>query len=252
MTVFGVLGEVHERWMAGIHGVHDRPAADAKPVVRRLCAPCRTSRAKALGAVVRPVQQMVPCVFVSLALLGPACSHAGKGACLQVWAGQRLRGRSPWLSVRPSAKGPACTAGKRQRRHGEHHPGAFAQVRCHMEMQAGAYCKTVGSAYVGSNPTPATISENGPYAAETRLGGPFLFVVACISARHHASMHCDVHGHIADGDGGLMVSAGPRCVPGRRRRRACPRRARRGQAAAGWRGWCRVSSGRRGPRGCRG
>jgi hypothetical protein len=25
-----------------------------------------------------------------------------------------------------------------------------------MEVQAGAYCKTVGSAYVGSNPTPAT------------------------------------------------------------------------------------------------
>jgi hypothetical protein len=34
-------------------------------------------------------------------------------------------------------------------------------------------CKTVGSAYVGSNPTPATTSENGPLAAETRPGGPF-------------------------------------------------------------------------------
>jgi hypothetical protein len=65
--------------MAGIHGVHDRPTADAKPVVRRLCSPCHTSRAKALGAVVWPVQQMVPCVFVSLALLGPACSHCGEG-----------------------------------------------------------------------------------------------------------------------------------------------------------------------------
>src|SRR5262249_44695974 len=28
------------------------------------------------------------------------------------------------------------------------------------------------SAYVGSNPTPATTSENGPLAAETRSGGP--------------------------------------------------------------------------------
>ena len=42
----------------------------------------------------------------------------------------------------------------------------------------GAVCKTVGSAYVGSNPTPATTtpattSENGPLAAETRPGGPF-------------------------------------------------------------------------------
>src|ERR1017187_1932217 len=36
-----------------------------------------------------------------------------------------------------------------------------------------AGCKTVGSAYVGSNPTPATPWENGPLAAETRSGGPF-------------------------------------------------------------------------------
>ena len=40
-------------------------------------------------------------------------------------------------------------------------------------MQAGAGCKTVGSAYVGSNPTPATTRENGPLAAETWPGGPF-------------------------------------------------------------------------------
>jgi len=32
----------------------------------------------------------------------------------------------------------------------------FAQVRWYIEVQAGEYCKTVGSAYVGSNPTPAT------------------------------------------------------------------------------------------------
>jgi hypothetical protein len=42
-----------------------------------------------------------------------------------------------------------------------------------MKVQAGAYCKTVGSAYVGSNPTPATSSKNGPPAAETPPGGPF-------------------------------------------------------------------------------
>ena len=35
-------------------------------------------------------------------------------------------------------------------------------------------CKTVGSAYVGSNPTPATTCENGPFAANSRAGGPFL------------------------------------------------------------------------------
>src|SRR6266702_6146983 len=41
------------------------------------------------------------------------------------------------------------------------------------EWPKGAVCKTVGSAYVGSNPTPDTTSENGPLAAETRPGGPF-------------------------------------------------------------------------------
>jgi len=47
--------------------------------------------------------------------------------------------------------------------------------------QAGAVqpevCKTVGSAYVsayvGSNPTPATTSENDSLSAETRSAGPF-------------------------------------------------------------------------------
>jgi len=34
-------------------------------------------------------------------------------------------------------------------------------------------CKTVGSAYVGSNPTPATTCENGPLAVDSRLCGPF-------------------------------------------------------------------------------
>ena len=37
----------------------------------------------------------------------------------------------------------------------------------------GAGCKTVGSAYVGSNPTPATTCENAPLAANSRAGGAF-------------------------------------------------------------------------------
>ncbi len=60
-----------------------------------------------------------------------------------------------------------------QRRRGECHSAAFAQVRCHAMGRGVAVCKTVGSAYVGSNPTPATTCENGPLAAETRPGGPF-------------------------------------------------------------------------------
>ena len=70
------------------------------------------------------------------------------------------------------------------------------QVRGYVEVQAGAVCKTVGSAYVGSNPTPATTCENGPLAAETRPGAPFLLVTPCIRMRHHGSMHGSVHVHM--------------------------------------------------------
>ena len=59
--------------------------------------------------------------------------------------------------------------GPRREPHGE----PFPQFRDGMEMQVVAGCKTVGSAYVGSNPTPATTCENGPPAAEPRPGGPF-------------------------------------------------------------------------------
>jgi len=61
-----------------------------------------------------------------------------------------------------------------------------------------AVCKTVGSAYVGSNPTPATTCENGPLAAETRPAGRFLLVAACIRVCHRGSMRSSVHVHIAD------------------------------------------------------
>jgi hypothetical protein len=36
---------------------------------------------------------------------------------------------------------------------------AFMQVIAYVEVQAGVFCKTVGSAYVGSNLTPATPAE---------------------------------------------------------------------------------------------
>src|SRR6516164_1159045 len=48
------------------------------------------------------------------------------------------------------------------------------------EWPKGAVCKTVGSAYVGSNPTPATTCENAPLAANSRASGAFpLFPVVC-------------------------------------------------------------------------
>jgi len=62
-----------------------------------------------------------------------------------------------------------------------------------------AVCKTVGSAYVGSKPTPATTCGNGPLAADTRQAGRFLLVTPCIVVRHRESMRCGVHGRITDG-----------------------------------------------------
>jgi hypothetical protein len=38
----------------------------------------------------------------------------------------------------------------------------------------GRVCKTVGSAYDGSNPTPATTCKNAPLAANSRAGGAFV------------------------------------------------------------------------------
>src|SRR4051794_1871750 len=69
---------------------------------------------------------------------------------------------SPHRSGRANAGGP----GVRLTAH-MCWPAAYDSVR------RREVCKTVGSAYVGSNPTPATTSENGPHAAETRPGGPF-------------------------------------------------------------------------------
>ena len=67
------------------------------------------------------------------------------------------------------------------------------------EWPKGAVCKTVGSAYVGSNPTPATTCVNGPLAAETRPAGRFVLVTPCIRVCHVGSVCCGVHGRIADG-----------------------------------------------------
>jgi hypothetical protein len=62
-----------------------------------------------------------------------------------------------------------------------------------------AVCKTVGSAYVGSNPTPATTCENGPLAGNSRLGGPFFSAPPCVTLSRCRSSCCAVHGRIADG-----------------------------------------------------
>ena len=42
-------------------------------------------------------------------------------------------------------------------------------------------CKTVGFAYVGSNPTPATTCGNGPWPGHTRGSWAFLLLSRCVS-----------------------------------------------------------------------
>src|SRR3984893_1415700 len=85
-------------------------------------------------------------------------------------------------------------------------------------VQGAAVCKTVGSAYVGSNLTPATTCGNGPLAAETRPAGRFLLVTPCISAYHCAPICCGVHGRIADDvRAARTVGAHRRRFPGRPR-----------------------------------
>src|SRR5215475_7056927 len=57
------------------------------------------------------------------------------------------------------------------------------------EWPKGAVCKTVGSAYVGSNPTPATTSGNGLLAALMRPVGPF---PSCHAVYQHVSPCVDL------------------------------------------------------------
>ena len=49
----------------------------------------------------------------------------------------------------------------------------------HVPWAEGAGCKTVGYAFGGSNPPPATSCESGPLAADLRLCGPFCFIPLC-------------------------------------------------------------------------
>ena len=48
----------------------------------------------------------------------------------------------------------------------------YAQVKGSARQRRVSVCKTVGLAYVGSNPTPATTCENGPWPGRARARGP--------------------------------------------------------------------------------
>ena len=136
----------------------------------------------------RHVVTMVPCHAACVRRGSPVC--AGQARCADA-----VRG----CPCGPAVRSPRARTYCGQRRCNGHRPVAFAQVRWYVEVQAGEYCKTVGSAYVGSNPTPATTCVNGPLAAETRPAGRFVLVTPCIWVCHFGSVCCGVHGRIADG-----------------------------------------------------
>ena len=97
-----------------------------------------------------------------------------------------------------------------------------------------AVCKTVGSAYDGSNPSPATTSGNGSLAANSRARRVVLLVPACVILYRRRPSCCAVHGRMADGvrAGRSVCTVGfPRtATDGPRRRRVLARCAGRAGA----------------------
>jgi len=143
--------------MAGIHGVHDRPAANAKPIVRRLCTPLPYIACEGAWTcrVACPADGVVRIRFFGAS--GPACSHCGeRGLPASLGRSAHCADGDRGCPCDRTQRGLRARTNSGQRRRSEPRTTSFAHVRGHMEVQAGAYCKTVGSAYVGSNPTPAT------------------------------------------------------------------------------------------------
>jgi hypothetical protein len=103
-----------------------------------------------------------------------------------------------------------------------------------MEMQAGEYCKTVGSAYVGSNPTPATTTETARTLRKRDPVGRFLLVAPGIRVCHPGSIRGDGYGPAGRGRSAwLSVSVPP--VSRRARSGSCsPRSQRRQRPCRGW------------------
>ena len=117
--------------------------------------------------------------------------------------GQRNRScrRRPWpgafLSVaRVSSRSPGRADGGGP---GTAPRSAYALVSGVCLGRRRAVCKTVGSAYDGSNPSPATTCGNGPLAANSRARRAVLLVPACVISYRRGPSCCGVHGRIADG-----------------------------------------------------
>src|SRR5216683_5994901 len=91
----------------------------------------------------------------------PKREHAGQQARTDA---VRVRPR-----VHPTGPSRARTYGG-QGRPRRPPPATYAQVRSHIGGSEQAVCKTVGLAYVGSNPTPATTCGNSLWPASMRSG----------------------------------------------------------------------------------
>jgi hypothetical protein len=104
----------------------------------------------------------------------------------------RSRPRRPW----PRAILSVASRVPRTRRSWKH---GKSKISSEQRIRAGQWhfyscrrrevCKTVGSAYVGSNPTPATTCEDGPLAGNSRASGPFLL---CPAACHLVALRVGV------------------------------------------------------------
>ena len=67
------------------------------------------------------------------------------------------------------------------------------------ERPKGAVCKTVGSAFDGSNPSPATTSQDSPQPGASPVRGLFFSVPLRVTWYGCGSLCCGAHGRIADG-----------------------------------------------------
>jgi hypothetical protein len=116
---------------------------------------------------------------------------------------------------RRGGPGPRTYSGQRRRRG--HLARSFPQVRGRVEVQVVAGCKTVGSAYVGSNPTPATTQHLPPPAKTARWlrkrgpAGRFLLVPRCVIVCRCRSSRSNRYGHIADSVRAKQAGRGTAC-----------------------------------------
>src|SRR5713226_6199025 len=78
---------------------------------------------------------------------------------------------------------------------------AFGQLRRSVLAAGVTNCKTVGLAYDGSNPSPATTSETARGRGFPPPRGPSCLVSSCVIPGQETSPHHGGYGHMADGIG---------------------------------------------------